>query len=187
METSCETPDPSRTTPTNSAATASGWQRLVAELRERDCAARDGGGERYLQRHREQGKLPVARTDRPAARPGFAVPRAVAARGVGHVRRRRPRRRARHRHRPRVGPRSADRRQRRHGEGRHLLSDHREEARAGAADRAREPAAVRLPGRLRRRVPAAAGRGLSRPRALRPHLLQPGAHVGRAAFRRSPS
>ena len=37
-----------------------------------------------------------------------------------------------------------------------------------------EPAAVHLPGRLRRRVPAAAGRGLPRPRALRPHLLQPG-------------
>ena len=44
----------------------------------------------------------------------------------------------------------------------------------------REPAAVRLPRGLGRRVPAAAGRGLPRPRALRPHLLQPGAHVGRA-------
>ena len=32
---------------------------LVAELRERLTAARQGGGERYLQRHREQGKLPV--------------------------------------------------------------------------------------------------------------------------------
>ena len=37
-----------------------------------------------------------------------------------------------------------------------------------------EPAALHLPGRLRRRVPAAAGRGLPRPRALRPDLLQPG-------------
>src|SRR5262245_39683690 len=32
---------------------------LVAELRERRLAARQGGGPRYLQRHREQGKLPV--------------------------------------------------------------------------------------------------------------------------------
>ena len=97
----------------------------------------------------------------------------------GHVRRRGAGRRPRHRHRPRVRARGADRRQRRDGEGRHLLPDHREEAPARAADRAREPAALRLPGRLGRRVPAAAGRGLSRPRALRPHLLQPGAHVGR--------
>jgi acetyl-CoA carboxylase carboxyltransferase component len=34
-------------------------QRLVDELRERVAAARQGGGERYLQRHRAQGKLPV--------------------------------------------------------------------------------------------------------------------------------
>jgi acetyl-CoA carboxylase carboxyltransferase component len=32
---------------------------LVAELRDRTAAARQGGGEKYLQRHREQGKLPV--------------------------------------------------------------------------------------------------------------------------------
>jgi 3-methylcrotonyl-CoA carboxylase beta subunit/propionyl-CoA carboxylase len=32
---------------------------LVAELRDRLAAARLGGGEKYLQRHREQGKLPV--------------------------------------------------------------------------------------------------------------------------------
>src|SRR6478752_7102775 len=32
---------------------------LVAELRTRLAQARLGGGERYLQRHREQGKLPV--------------------------------------------------------------------------------------------------------------------------------
>jgi len=33
--------------------------RLVAELRERIGLVREGGGERYLQRHRDQGKLPV--------------------------------------------------------------------------------------------------------------------------------
>ena len=38
---------------------------------------------------------------------------------------------------------------------------------------------VHLPRRLGRRVPADAGRGLPRPRPLRPHLLQPGADVGR--------
>src|SRR5579871_533241 len=32
---------------------------LVAELRDRIAQARAGGGARYLQRHREQGKLPV--------------------------------------------------------------------------------------------------------------------------------
>ena len=32
---------------------------LVAELKERLVAARQGGGARYLQRHREQGKMPV--------------------------------------------------------------------------------------------------------------------------------
>jgi acetyl-CoA carboxylase carboxyltransferase component len=33
--------------------------QLVAELRSRTEQARQGGGERYVQRHREQGKLPV--------------------------------------------------------------------------------------------------------------------------------
>ena len=37
----------------------------------------------------------------------------------------------------------------------------------------------------RRRLPADAGRGLSRPRAFRPHLLQPGAICRRRASRRS--
>ena len=34
-------------------------EALVAELRERTTIVRQGGGPRYLQRHREQGKLPV--------------------------------------------------------------------------------------------------------------------------------
>ena len=34
-------------------------ERLVAELRERVATVRQGGGARYLQRHREQGKLPA--------------------------------------------------------------------------------------------------------------------------------
>jgi acetyl-CoA carboxylase carboxyltransferase component len=32
---------------------------LVAELRERTATARQGGGEKYLQRHRDQGKMPA--------------------------------------------------------------------------------------------------------------------------------
>ena len=34
-------------------------QQLVAELRERVSGAREGGGPKYLERHRAQGKLPV--------------------------------------------------------------------------------------------------------------------------------
>jgi acetyl-CoA carboxylase carboxyltransferase component len=34
-------------------------QQLVAELRSREAAAREGGGPKYLQRHRELGKLPA--------------------------------------------------------------------------------------------------------------------------------
>src|SRR5688572_33325276 len=33
--------------------------QLVAELRRRIAEAREGGGAKYVQRHREQGKLPV--------------------------------------------------------------------------------------------------------------------------------
>ena len=32
---------------------------LVAELTERTAAVREGGGPKYVERHREQGKLPV--------------------------------------------------------------------------------------------------------------------------------
>src|SRR5207253_2134666 len=34
-------------------------QQLVAELAERTARAREGGGAKYLQRHRDQGKLPA--------------------------------------------------------------------------------------------------------------------------------
>src|SRR6185436_21009454 len=34
-------------------------QQLVAELRETLARAREGGGAKYVERHREQGKLPV--------------------------------------------------------------------------------------------------------------------------------
>src|SRR6476646_7137838 len=32
---------------------------LVGQLRERTAAVREGGGAKYLERHRQQGKLPV--------------------------------------------------------------------------------------------------------------------------------
>ena len=70
-----------------------------------------------------------------------------------------------------------DRRQRRHGQGRHVLPADGQEAPARAGGRRAEPPAVHLPRRLGRRVPAAPGRGLPRPRPLRPDLLQPGPPV----------
>ena len=48
-----------------------------------------------------------------------------------------------------------------------------------------EPAAVRVPRRFGRSEPPEPGRGLPRPRALRPHLLQPGQHVRRGHRPRS--
>ncbi len=102
-----------------------------------------------------------------------AAGRARACTRRGRQRRRAVRRHDR-RHRPRQRRRVHDRLQRRHREGRHLLPDDGEEAPARAGDRAAEPPAVHLPGRLRRRQPAEPGRRVPRPRALRPHLLQPG-------------
>lgn len=40
-------------------ANATGFRKLLAELRERLETARAGGGPRYVQRHKDQGKLPV--------------------------------------------------------------------------------------------------------------------------------
>jgi len=34
-------------------------QQLVDDLRQREAAAREGGGPKYLERHRKQGKLPA--------------------------------------------------------------------------------------------------------------------------------
>ena len=145
---------------------ASGWPRAPGRL---------GVGPREAHR---AGQAPGARPGGPAARPGQPLPRAEPAGRDRDVRRRRAERRHRDRHRP--GQRQGDRgrRQRRDGQGRHLLPDHGEEAPARAGRRRRQPAAVRLPRRLRRRVPADAGRRLPRPGALRPDLLQPGQPVG---------
>ena len=77
-----------------------------------------------------------------------------------------------------LGARMRDRRQRCDHQGRHLLSDDGEEASSRPGHRAAEQSALRLHGRFRRRVPAAAGRDFPRRAAFRPHLLQSGADVG---------
>src|SRR4029077_18971374 len=52
---------PSRVDPHDAtfAANRDAMQRLVVDLRERTATVRQGGGPKYLQRHREQGKLPA--------------------------------------------------------------------------------------------------------------------------------
>ena len=147
---------------------------LVADLAAKRAEAAAGGPEQAARAPRRARQAAAARPRAAADRSGLAVPGAVAAGGARHVHRGHPRRRHHHRRRARLGARVRDRVQRRHHQGRHLFPDDREEAPARPGDRAREPAAVHLPGRLRRRQPAAAHRGVPRPRALRPHLLQPG-------------
>ncbi len=104
--------------------------------------------------------------------------RVVTLTGIGGVGKTRAALQTADRDRPGQRPRVRDRRQRRDRQGRHLLPADGQEAPARPDDRGREPAALPLPRRLRRRVPADAGRGLPRPRALRPDLLQPGQPLG---------
>ena len=135
---------------------------------------------------REAWQALAPRPRRPPARPRLAVPGDRPHGGLRDVRGAqsggrhvcRAERRHHHRHRPGLGSRLHDRRQRRHGEGRHLLPAHRQEAPARPDDRQAEQPALHLPRRLRRSLPADAGRGVPRPAPLRPHLLQPGADVG---------
>ena len=97
----------------------------VERLRDARARARAGGGAKALERHHALGKLLSVTAWRGCS---------IRARRFSNCRRWRPggvrRRRAGGGHghggRARAGPRSADRRQRRHGEGRHLLSDDRE-------------------------------------------------------------
>ena len=172
--------------PTNVDTSAPGFREnaaimraLVAELRERLRQVSQGGGEEAIKRHRARGKLLAReRIDR-LVDPGTPflelsplaawemydgdAPAAGIVTGIGVV----------------CGREVRDRRQRRDGQGRHLLPAHRQEAPARAGDRRAEPSAVHLSGGFRRRVPAAAGRGLPGSRPLRAHLLQPGANVRR--------
>ena len=159
---------------------------LVAQLREKMAAAALGGSAKSRERHVGRGKLlPRDRVDG-LLDPGSPLLEISRPGRRRHVRRRVPRRGHDRRHRTGVGARVHDRRQRRDGQRRHVLPDYGQEASARPGDRAAEPAAVHLPGRLRRRVPAAAGRGVPRPGPFRPHLLQPGDDERRRALRRSP-
>ena len=157
---------------------AEAMRALVDDLKGRTDKVRLGGGEESRKRHVVARQAAAARAGAGAARSRLAVPRAVAAGGDGHVRQRGAGLGRHHRHRPGERRRMRDRLQRRHGEGRHLLSDDGEEAspRPGSGDG--EPAALHLPGRFRRRQPAAMARGVPRQEPFRPHLLQPGQHVG---------
>ena len=152
-----------------------GARRRPAREGRRDRAGRRRGPRAQARRARQ---APAARAHARAARSRLAVPRVLAARGVRHVRRQHRGGRHHHRHRPHRRARMRDRLQRRDGQGRHVLSDDGEEAPARAGHRARKPSAVHLPGRFRRRQPAEPDRRISRPRSLRPHLLQPGDDVG---------
>ena len=159
-------------------ANAQALRAAVEDLRAMAAEATLGGGEAARARHVARGKLlPRDRVER-LLDPGSPFLELAQLAAYGMYDDDAPAAGDRHRHRPRRGARVHDRRERCDGEGRHLLSDDGEEAPARAGDRAAEPSAVRLPRRFRRRVPAAAGRGLSRSRAFRPHLLQPGQHVG---------
>ena len=152
-------------------------EELVGELRAAQRSGRSGrrrAGRRASPFAREADR---ARANRQAARPRQRLPRARRAGRLGCLRRPGSVGRDRDRHRRRRGPGVRAGRERRHGQGRLVLPADRQEAPAGAGGRRAEPPAVHLPRRLRRRLPAAAGRGLPRPRALRADLLQPGAHV----------
>jgi acetyl-CoA carboxylase carboxyltransferase component len=142
-------------------------ERLVADLRTRIERARQGGDERSVKRHRELGKLLVRERLERLARPDSPVPRALAARADGLYDDGAPGRGARHR----VGRVS----------GREVLVVANDATVKGGTYypmtvkkhlRAQQVAIEnRLPCLYLvdsgGRVPAAAGRGLSRPRALR--------------------
>ena len=139
-----------------SARNAESHRALVADLKQKLAAVRLGGPERSRARHVERGKLlPRDRVDSlldpgspflelsPLAAYGLYgddAPAPGIITGIGRVTR----------------PRVRDRRQRRDGQGRHLLPDDGQEAPARPGGRAAQPAAVRLPGRLGRRLPARA-------------------------------
>ena len=126
------------------------------------------------------------RADRPPARPGLGVPRAEPARRERPVRRRGAGRRHRHRASAasRARPASIVANDATVKGGTYYPMTVKKHLRAQE---------IALENRLpcvylvdsRRRVPAAPGRRLPRPRPLRPDLLQPGPDVGRRASRRS--
>ena len=106
----------------------------LAELDAEHAKALAGGGEKYVERHHDRGKLPARERIELLRRPGLAVPGAVPAGGVGqrlHGRRQRG-----HRHRRRRGRRVHDHRQRPDRQGRRQQPVDAEEDPAGQPDRA---------------------------------------------------
>ena len=146
-----------------------------------DCdGARRAGGAKYLERHREQGKLPVReRIDR-LLDPGSPflelsplaacdmyddeAPAAGVITGIGRVSGREVM----------IVANDATVKG-----GTYYPMTVKKHVRAQQIALAESPA-LRLPRRFGRRLPAAAGGGVPRPRSLRADLLQPGAHVGGA-------
>ena len=127
---------------------------LAADLRERLAEASLGGPAASRERHVSRGKLlPRDRVARLLDEGSPFVEIAPLA-ADGHVRRRGARRGRDRGHRAGARPSGHGRLQRRDRQGRHVLPAHGQEAPARAGDRAREPAAVHLPRRLGRRVPA---------------------------------
>ena len=135
------------------AANRDGDARRAAGARRRARARRwPGGGEKYVDRHRQRGKLLARERIELLLDPDSAVPRAVAAGRLGQRLRRR--RQRGHRHRRRRGRRVRDHRQRPDGARRREQPVDAEEDAARDGDRAGEPAAADQPGRVRRRGPA---------------------------------
>ena len=152
-------------------------EALVAELRERTGQVARGGGDKAIERHRGRGKLTAReRVDR-LLDPGSAflelgalaawdvyegqAPSAGIVTGIGVV----------------EGQECVIVANDATVKGRHLLPAHGQEAPARPGGGRAERAALHLPRRLGRRVPAAPGRGLPRSRPFRPDLLQPGPDV----------
>ena len=61
------------------------WLRLVDELCERQAKVREGGGEKYTQRHRERGKLLPRERIELLLDPGTPFSRTQPAGCLGHV------------------------------------------------------------------------------------------------------
>ena len=163
---------------------ARAMEALVADLRGELAKAREGGSGPETPRGAEEDVRP--RPDRRAARSGLALPRALADGGARHVRRRGAGGGDRHRHRPRVGPRSDGRGQRRHRQGRHVLSDDGQEAPARPGGRRGEPPPVRLPRRLRAARSSRSRRTSSRTASTSAGSSTTRRGCRRCGFRRSP-
>ena len=152
-----------------------GDARLVADLRRelaRIARGRRRGGARAPSCARQAA---AARAHRPAARSRRAVPRTLAARRLRHVRRRRAGGRHRHRHRPRRWAANASivANDATVKGGTYYPMTVKKHLRAQEIARENRLPCIYLVD-SGGAYPAEPGRGLSRPRAFRPHLLQPG-------------